>query len=242
MTATSAPLRAGAVAIARPPRRRGRRRIWLWALAGLLVLLGAAAAYVVGYSSMFATTAVTVRGEHVLSNAEVRSAAQVPLGRPLARQDVDRIAANVAQLRPVRMVRVEREWPHTIAVRVVERTPVLGVWQPDGLLLLDREGVGYQTVPARPDGVVRADVDPTYTALVADVADVAAALPKKLKADVESIEARSPTGITVVLDSGLRVTWGSSDESALKAEITLALLERRPQTINVSAPHNPATT
>lgn len=216
--------------------------MWFWLLAGLLVLLGAAAVYVVGFSSVFATAAVTVRGEHVLTSAEVRSAAQVPLGRPLARQDLDRIAASVAELRPVRIVRVERQWPHTIAVRVVERTPVLAVRQPDGLLLLDRDGVGYQTVPTLPDGVVRAHVNPTYTALVVDVAEVAAALPKKLKADVSSIDARSPASITLVLDSGIRITWGTSEESALKAEITGTLLERKPQTVDVSAPHNPATT
>jgi len=196
----------------------------------------------VGFSSVLATTTVTVTGERVLSGDQVRAAGSVPLGRPLARQDLDRIAGAVAQLPPVRSVQVERRWPHTVAIRVVERTPVLAVRQPDGLLLLDRDGVGYQTVDTRPDGVVSAHVNPSYRELVVDVAEVAAALPRKLKTDVASIDASSPSGITVVLESGLRVTWGTSQDSALKAQITEALRERRPATIDVSAPHNPATT
>lgn len=239
MTATAAPPRRPSSADG--PVARSRRPLRTMVLVGLLALLLAGGLWVVGFSSVLATTTVAVTGTDVLTKAEVRQAAQVPLGRPLVRQDLDRIARGVAELRPVRSVSVDRRWPHTVAVRVVERTPTIAVRQPDGLLLLDRFGVGYQTVAELPDGVVRAEVDPTYQELAVDVAEVAAALPKKLKADVDAIEARSPSAIVVVLDSGVRVTWGTAAESELKAKITRALLERNPKQIDVSAPHNPAT-
>lgn len=239
MTVTAAPPRRP-VPAADQPVARPRRRVWTMVLVGLLALLLAGGLWVVGFSSVLATTTVVVSGVDVLSKAEVREAARVPLGRPLARQDLDRVARGVAELRPVRSVSVDRRWPHTIVIRVVERTPTIAVRQPDGLLLLDRFGVGYQTVTKVPDGVVRAEIDPSYSALAVDVAEVVTALPAKLKADVEVIEARSPPAIVLVLDSGVRVVWGTAAESELKATITRALLERKPKQIDVSAPHNPA--
>ncbi|MFP5283045.1 MAG: cell division protein FtsQ/DivIB [Actinomycetes bacterium] len=225
-----------------PRRRVRRRRLWIGVGLGLLVLLLAAATWAVGFSSLLTTRQVQVHGVDALTEGEVGRAAKVALGRPLARQDLDRIARDVAELRPVRSVRVERTWPRTLTIRVTERTPVIAIQRPDGVLLLDAEGVGYLTVPSAPKGVVRADVDPTQQALVADVAEVAGALPKKLRADVSAIEARSPSAIVVVLDSGVRVRWGTAADSELKATITRALLKRTPRTIDVSAPHHPAST
>lgn len=238
MSATTASHRP----LAAPPRPPGRSRRGLAAVlgVGLLMLLLAGGLWVVGFSSVLQTRAVSVTGVDVLTTAEVRQAAAVPLGRPLVRQDLDRVARAVAELRPVRSVRVERQWPHTVVIRVTERTPAIAVRQPDGLLLLDRTGVGYQTVAELPDGVLRARVDPTYVRLVVDVAQVAAELPARFRSDVEVIEARSPAAIVVALDSGVRVRWGSKSDSELKAEIATALLKRDPQEIDVSAPHNPA--
>ena len=46
--------------------------------------------------------------------------------------------------------------------------------------------------------------------------------------------------MTVVLNNGVQVNWGTGADSALKADIVLALLKRKPATIDVSSPHNPA--
>ena len=43
-----------------------------------------------------------------------------------------------------------------------------------------------------------------------------------------------------MLKSGVRVNWGSSADSPLKADIVIALLKRKPTaSIDVSSPHNP---
>jgi cell division protein FtsQ len=47
--------------------------------------------------------------------------------------------------------------------------------------------------------------------------------------------------ITLVLESGKTVTWGSSADSELKAQVVMALLNKKPKSsIDVSSPHNPA--
>jgi cell division protein FtsQ len=224
-------------------RPRPRRRAWITAaIVVLSVTLLGTAGWLVGFSSVLATSRVTVSGARVVDARQVRAVAAVPIGRPMVRQDVDRIAANVATLPPVRSVQVRRKWPKTIEIAVVERTPMLAVRQPTGLLLIDRSGVGYQTVSDLPDGVVLAEVNPTYQVLTVAVGEVAAALPPKLERRVEQIEASSTSDIALVLKSGVRVEWGSATDSTLKATITTALLKRSPRTIDVSAPHSPATT
>ena len=36
--------------------------------------------------------------------------------------------------------------------------------------------------------------------------------------------------------------WGTSDQSALKGQVALALLKQKPKAVDVSSPHNPTIT
>ena len=65
-------------------------------------------------------------------------------------------------------------------------------------------------------------------------------LTKKLRDQVVTIRADSPYALVLVLDSGVEIAWGTSEQSALKGQIALALLKQDPKAIDVSAPHNPA--
>lgn len=218
-----------------------RRRRWLRVLVLLLVLaLVGGCGWLVGFSSVLAARRVDVTGVKILSAAEVRSVAQVPLGTPLARQDIDSIAIRVAGLRPVSSVEVRRKWPTTISVTVRERTPLLAVRQPSGFQLVDATGVSFLAVPAVPDGVVLTDVDPSNGALLTQVGIVAEAMPGKLQDKVDKIQAASRDGIRLVLKDGDVVTWGSAQDSALKASVLTALLKQRASSYDVSAPHSPA--
>ena len=72
------------------------------------------------------------------------------------------------------------------------------------------------------------------------MATVADALPLKLRGKVDRITAGSRDSIALVLRSGRIVTWGSSSDSELKAQVVSALLKRKPKSaIDVSSPHNP---
>ena len=117
---------------------------------------------------------MTVRGLHeILSAEQVRAAAVVPLGRPMTRQDLDAIAARAASLPGVQSASVVRDWPNTIEITVVERTPLLAVRQPDGYLIVDKFGVGYQLKPFVPDGVSVVDANPDDRPLLTELGAVA---------------------------------------------------------------------
>ncbi|WP_375423106.1 cell division protein FtsQ/DivIB [uncultured Friedmanniella sp.] len=222
-------------------RRRSRRRALIRAgLVLVLVLLLAVAGWLVGFSSVLAARTVTVSGQHHVTAAEVRTAAAVPLGVPLARQDLDAVAQRVATLPRVDSVHVVRDWPHTVAVSVVERRPLLAVPQPDGYALVDGHGVAYETSSSIPDGVLRTDADPTATPLMVQLGVVAAALPEGLRGRVTRLQATSVEDITLDLSGGIVVHWGSASESPLKAQVVTALRKKAKTSIDVSAPHNPA--
>ncbi len=207
----------------------------------ILLAVVAGGGWLLGFSSVLATDRVVVLGTRRVPTSEVVAAAAVPLGLSLVRQDLTAIAQRATTVPAVESAVVRREWPDTIVVSVVERAPVIGVREIDGWLLIDRQGVGFETRPTLPPGVIQADVRSGDLPRLRDVGSVAGALPETLAKKVDRIEAPSRDSITLRLTSGLVVTWGSVADSPLKAEVVGALLKRKPsQSIDVSSPHSPA--
>ena len=230
----------------RKKRKKKSRRSWRRKALALIVIavimaLVAAGLWVVYYSSALVTKRVNVIGSRNLTPVQVSLTAQVPVGVPLARQDLDAIAERLTAVPSIETAAVSRSWPNTITLTIVERRPVLAVLQPDGYVVVDKYGVAYQTQPTLPPKVVLADVDTQSKPLLSAVAVVATALPEKLNGKVKLITASSPDSIALILGSGRIITWGSSADSELKAKVVTALLKRKPKSsIDVSSPHNPA--
>jgi cell division protein FtsQ len=226
----------------RARKRRSRRRKAKAFIAIMLVLaLLAGSLWTMYFSTVLVTERVNVVGTFELTAAQVSLAAQVPLGVPLARQDLEAIAQRTSTLPAIETASVIRDWPSTITLAIVERRPVLGVQQPEGYVLVDKSGVAYQTQQVLPPKVVLAVVNPGDRSLLTEMATVAAALPNKLRSSVDRMTASNRDSIALVLDSGHTVSWGNSSDSELKAQIVIALLKREPRSsINVSSPHNPA--
>jgi cell division protein FtsQ len=245
MTATINPprTRTSGSAASEPKRKgRGRRRALIAAVVVLaLAALAAGGVWLVYFSAVLGTQRVSVVGAKQLNADVVRQAAQVPLGMPLARQDLDAIARRATSVPAVSAATVTRRWPHTVEVRVTERRPALAVRQPDGFLVVDKVGVGFETRSSVPDGVLLADVNPDNATLLSQVAEVAAALPKGLANKVSTVTATTQDDITLSLQGGVTVTWGPAADSPLKAQVVTALLKRHVKAIDVTSPHNPAT-
>jgi cell division protein FtsQ len=241
-TATaSRPARTARKQPGRKARRSWHRKALALTAVVLVLTLLAASLWVVYFSSVLVTKRVNVVGIHELTPAQVGLAVQVPLGVPLARQDLAEIVARASALPAVEAATVTRKWPHTITVSILERRPVLAMHQAGGYVIVDRLGVAYQTQQARPPNLVLADVSPGDPRLLSEVAIVAAALPDALRRKVNLITASNRDRIALTLGSGPSVTWGSSADSELKAQVVLALLKRKPQaSIDISSPHSPA--
>jgi cell division protein FtsQ len=216
-------------------RRRVLRRTGLVA-AGLAPL--ALLAWVLLMSPLLAVRHGVVSGTARLSPEQVRLAADVARGTPLARIDAGAVVRRVESLRAVADVSVVRAWPSTLKLRVVERRPVVGVVTKEGVTLVDAAGVPFAAAPALPPGVVRLQVarpgptDPTTRAAL----DVLAVLPQPMRGRVRIVRAASPSSVTLVLRDGRRVLWGGVDDTALKAAAAEALLKMPGTVYDVSRP------
>lgn len=234
------------------PPRRSRRVIVLAALAAATVLGGAGTWLLYG-SSWLRATHVRVAGAEVLYPDEVRDAAQVPLNGPLVSVDTDEIARRLkARLPRISAVEVERSWPHTVTLKVTERTPAALVKGDGYFAEVDADGFRFAERDTPLKGVPIIELQPDRDSasyrlfgakrLLAAAVRVAADLPKVAYRDAQLIEVRSYDDITVQLAGGRVVMWGSAEGGAEKAVALAALMrvERDAEFFDVSAPTSPA--
>jgi cell division protein FtsQ len=220
-------------------RRRPHRSTVVLLVAVLLLAVGTWVAY---FSPLLVVREVAVAGQRSVKADDIVAVAAVPMGTPLARQDVQGIAQRATQIPAVQAASVTRQWPSTVLVTVTERRAVFAVRQGSDFLLVDAAGVAFDRVAAPPPGSVRAEADPANQPLLRDVGTVTAALPEPLVREVALLTAVGPERISLRLRSGVTVNWGSAADSSLKAQIVTALLrDGKPRaTIDVSSPNNPA--
>lgn len=220
--------------------RRRRRRLLVALGIGLLLV---AAVWGLWFSPLFATRTVDVRGTSLLTPEQVTDAAQVPPDLPLPQQDRAAIGARIRTLAPVREVEVVRSWPHTLGIRISERTPVVAFTANGGFLLVDSEGVAYAQVPEQPADLLRAEGDGIDADVTSAVGRTIGALPDDIRAQVLGVRADSPAAITLELDSGTRVVWGDPENAELKGQVLAVLRDQVPDArdYDVSIPAFPTT-
>ena len=187
----------------------------------------AAVAWVIWGSPLLAVRTVQVDGVTTLPAEQVRETAGLAEGTPLLRVDVVAAQQRVAQLPQVDSVEVTRGWPSTVVITVVERTPVAVVGTPGRRSLVDARGVLFDTITGdAPDGVVPLDVadpgpddPPTMAALGA-----LTALPGDVREQVTAASATSREDVSLTLEDGTQVRWGTPDETTEKAAALAAVL------------------
>jgi cell division protein FtsQ len=235
--------------LARAQQRFARRqrlvrwRGWLpWAVGGLVVVLGGTAVWLFYFSSALAVSGVRVNGLDTVPLVTITQAAEVPLGEPLVKIDLSAIANRVRAVPAVADAQVTRAWPHQLVILVTERVPVVVVTDGSQFELVDATGTSFRSVPTRPARLPEAlVVGPRRDVTIRSVVTASAALPVALRAEVGSISATSPDSITLNLSSGVKVVWGSADDSGRKAEVLTVLMHRKAKVYDVSAPDLPVT-
>jgi cell division protein FtsQ len=212
----------------------GRTAGWLALVA---VLLGGAG-WVVGFTGVLGVRSVTVTGTRTLAASHVVEVADVRLGQPLLRVNTEAVADRVRTIPGVARVAVRRAWPSALRIVVTERTGV-AVVQRDGVpWLIDRDGVVFQRLAARPHAMPRLDVrapgsddPPTLAALAA-----LSALPAELIRQVSVVSAPTEHSVTLTLTGNRTVVWGGPEDGAAKARVLPALLQRPGTRYDVSTP------
>lgn len=221
-------------------RRQWSRRWVAWRRAlGLLVLCAAVgvSVWLVFFSAVLAVETVEVRGTEALGADEVRAAAGVPVGDPLARVDLEGVRGRVERLPEVRRAQVTRAWPHAVAVTVEERTAIGVVEQNGAHYLIDVEGVMFREV-AGPDPKLPSIVAGDDRA-AAEAAQVVAVLPAEVARRVGRLDAPTMDSITLRLRDGRQVVWGSSEQPQRKAAVLAVLVRREGAVLDVSVPSAP---
>ena len=134
-------------------RGEGRRRLrMLLILTGLVFM--ALAVWGLLHSPFLDVDRVQVQGAVHMDPAEVRSVSH--LNRGMAMVDVDEAAAarRIRALSWVGTVHVQRRWPSTVTITLVERVPVAAAPARSGVAVVDRQGrvlaVGPAAPPERP--------------------------------------------------------------------------------------------
>lgn len=232
-------------------RRRFARRQWArrwlaWkyvVAAVLLVVLVVGGLWLVFFSSVLAVQGVQVDGVHQLRAAQVRSAAAVREGEPLARVDLDRIRSRVEALAPVRSADVTRQWPDEVRIDVRERVAVAVVEIAGALRGMDADGVVFTDYAKAPAGMPRVVTGAdTGSEALREAALVIAALPTDLQGRIDHVQVQTVDEISLELRDGRTVEWGSADESDRKAEVLPVLLDRvDARHYDVSVPGQPTT-
>jgi len=217
-------------------RRWQAARPWLVGAAGLA--LAGLAGWLVYGTPLLGVREVAVRGATLLSADEVRAAARIPAGTPLASLDLAAVRRRVVALPAVRVATVERDWPSRVLIVVTERVAVAQVRRSDGRFdLIDGSGVVFHTVPS--DAGLPAlklaaphPGDPTTVAAL----KVLAALTADLRAQLLTLVADSPARIHLELRGSRQVIWGDATENAAKGQAATGLLGYPAGVIDVSAP------
>jgi cell division protein FtsQ len=219
-------------------RQRRMRAALPWAVAGGALALAGLVAWLVLGTGLFGVREVRVVGVDLVTPVQVREAAAVPDGVPLARVDLTATAGRIGRLAPVERATVTRDWPDTLVVHVVERTPVAVVPQGDRFVVVDGSGVAFRSEPSRPAGLPLARVarpgpdDPETRAAL----QVLAALTPQLRAALVDVTVEGLARIKVRLTGDRTIVWGDATRGADKARVATTLLGRNADTIDVSAP------
>ena len=225
-------------------RQWGRRWLaWRYVMVVLLAfLLGGFAIYAVYFSPWLRAEGVQVVGLQQLTQDQVLKRAQVPLGDPLARENIHLIELRVEAMPIVKSADVSRSWPHKVRIEVVERTPVAVLARDGRYLQVDASGVSFAPILRTPGALPTIVTGPQADAdALREGAKVAASLPPEVAKLVDHINVDTIDQIDLVLRDKRTVRWGSSDESDAKGKVLLDLLKTKAHAFDVSVPGLPTT-
>jgi cell division septal protein FtsQ len=242
------------IAVKRDEGRRRLRRVG-WAALAVALLAGAALAT---RTPLLDVDHVRVEGASRVAIGEVLEAAATAgaePGDPLVGLSEASVARAVEALPGVADASVERRWPGTVVVTLVERRPVASVAVGDRLALVAADGVVVEVLgvlAGAPVGLpllegTAVDAEPGAVADAPDLLSVAAALPPAVVAHVSSVAAGpAAEEVSLRLGDGVTARLGPVADLGAKLNAVATVLEQVDLacvlTIDVRVPSAPALT
>ncbi|WP_068184967.1 cell division protein FtsQ/DivIB [Mycobacterium sp. UM_CSW] len=222
------------------PARGVVRGLKMLLISVVVAVVGVGLGLVLYFTPAMSAREIVVTGTGTVTREEVLDAARVRPGTPLLQINTNQVAERVAAIRRVASARVQRQYPSALRITIVERVPLVVKDFPDGPHLFDRDGVDFATAPPPPalPYIDVADPGPSDPATKAAL-QVLIALRPEVSGQVGRIAAPSVASITLTLNDGRVVIWGTTDRTEEKAEKLAALLTQPGRTYDVSSPDLP---
>lgn len=233
---------------------------------GLAVLI---AFFVLRDSAIFSVDNVVIEGTTHVSESDVRNLLSLEDGTTLLNVDKDQINEQLKRDPWVASVEVERQFPHTVKLTVVEQQVDMlvvmnsgslgwylgssGSWiEPTKIEVSEGQSVNDAALAkARAEGVVLvtgvpatvnpASAQPATDDVLSAVKSFREGFSSEFAAKVVSYDASSTDAISCVLESGVQISLGAATSISYKEQVASALLEKYPGQITYINVRKPAS-
>ncbi|NBR22344.1 MAG: FtsQ-type POTRA domain-containing protein [Micrococcales bacterium] len=218
------------------------KRAILGGLAFLVVLVLATT-----FTPILAIDKIVVSGESRVSEKQILKVLKKYVGTPLPTISEESVARDLKGFPIIESIALVSRPPHTLEVKITERTPIAIVVSGGVQYLYDPAGVklgpasGSEQLPT-----VIVTGNPKDSATYRQAIDVILALPLQLLDRVAYIQAKTRDNVTLRLRgaAGQTVIWGDSSDSILKSKVLKTLLLKTSTkvraTYDVSSPLTPS--
>lgn len=233
----------------RRERTHAHRRLLITRVASACggVIVVCALVWGVFFSPLFALDMSRVSieglGDDTTTQNEVRAAIEPFASVPLPRLKTSAIDEQIAKVRLVREVNVQRSWPRGLTVQVRPRQAILAVKDGSSWALVDDQGVTVSSASTVPEGMAPTtlpDGDQRAQA-AADVAAIWSAMGDDLRSNITMITHDGQT-VSMTLTNSRTLNWGVAKDNELKAKVAAVLIsQRQARTYDVSSPVHPVT-
>ena len=211
----------------------------------LALLLIGAAAFLFGWSDVFTVNSISITGVNAAEEKLVASRIQnrpevAKIGIPLARVDKRVVSSRISELQWIRSVKVSRNWiTKEIQIGVTRRVPIAVIMNSGGGTFLDSE---LQIFSVPMGGELTSEMfnlpmltlkDSTPESLSAfdqlrsKIAEIKPSEINAKKLEVRSYLVGNPANSVTLLaidERTIKVTWGTSEDLALKIKVFRELL------------------
>ncbi len=209
---------------------------------GVLLALIVAAVF----SPILSVQRIVIRGNELVATKDLKKSLAGELGKPLPQVSQAHIATLLKKYSLIESFSAISSPPHTLVIRVVERTPIAIVYVAGAFYYFDPAGVQIGKATAT-DKLPVLDIkgtpakSQTYSAAI----DVLLALPARMLSRIALVTAKSTDNVTFRLRgyAGQKVIWGDKSNSVLKSKVLAALIANQSAndrvTYDVSSPAAP---
>lgn len=199
------------------------------------IIMAAALAFGVCYAfPIFKVSNFEIQGLNQSTAEEVEGATGIERGSNLVRVSPQAAAQGVSQLPWVESVSVNTSLPGTVNVSITEVDAKAYAERPDGDHLIDASGRAFVIQPA-PEGLIKVTgTSEDDQQIFAGVVSVIDAIDQNLRGQIAEIDVPKPHEMTVVMQDGKRIYWGSEDNAKDKAITFRYAIEREEPHLDIS--------